>query len=312
MKLDVKTIVQLLVVLSFIGICDGCGSKKSGTSDFALGLAAEDSLTPLNDIVLWTIGQEGERETYWVKGNRSQVHILASRENIAIPVNDALWQWEETMDEGGNLVVGMKDLIAGKYVTIVEPGPEVIDEDAGVEESDPEKTRIVECQPLASIGPYVFLRMLELDSGSPDESAREVFSIYDLNQGQETALIGEEELAELKKSDSLGSASDELELAQVMPGYDASGILRISYVFSTYSAYKIADETTQTYSRSIAVPARKIPRELEPYSSLSPLVTLFMQMTRSNSLGGWIPVGDIIDIKPKLWEAFTEREEIVE
>jgi hypothetical protein len=312
MKFDVKTVVHLLAILSIIGLCGGCGSKKSGTTDIAVGLAAEDSLTPLDDIVLWIINQAGERETYWVKGNRTQVHVIASREDIAIPVNDALWQWEETKDDEGNLVVGMRDLVAGKYAAIIEPETEAMEEDAGVEENDPEKTRIIECQPLASIGPYVFLRMVELDSGSPGESSREVFSIYDLNLGQETSLIGEEEIAELKKSDSLGRASEDFELTQVMPGYNAAGILNVSYVFSTYSVYKRADETTQTYSRSIAVPARKIPRELGIYSPLSPLVALFMQMTKSNSLGGWIPVGDIINIKPKLWEAFTIKEEIVE
>ncbi len=292
------------VALIAAAVLLGCGGRPDGSDrdETALGLALYEAAREESDAVVWTIEEDGEVRSVWLRGDPSGGRVLAAREGLVLPAAGGVWIWEErpfTLElcdcerwsaeemQGpcppaaepylGEVPV-LVDLVSGRRIEIRPPPDGEGDEPLHADYD-------LEVRPIASVGPYLLSRWTEesLGCGAAHGSWSAGFEAIDLGSGEKVDLLTPEEreniraeelesALELMREDRMVAVEspDDVELTAIEPGWIAGIGLFVRYQFTAGASLGASDGGWGSYSRSVSVPARDIPDSLRPWSALPP------------------------------------------
>ncbi|MCP4599605.1 MAG: hypothetical protein GY847_03540 [Proteobacteria bacterium] len=312
-------------------------SKKN--QEIVAAAVLNAALTPIQNAVVWTTDETGQRISYWLRGNASRIEFVAARANLVIPSQEALWSWEETEipvplcdcnawqiqkfegdcpeaeDPAYRMHVQLVDRISEEEIELY-PEPDI-----HMEEQFELKEYSSEIIPIASVGPYLFARYDEQGQNcSSDRSSQSSsFIVFDLVSRSTVEIINVEEQEKIEESEretafeliradrlaAVRNASD-LELLAIEPRYNVGLNLIVSYRFGVEAVHDVSDKTwSTTYSGSVLVPAATLPAKLVPFTLPPAVAHAFALGTPTAEYRGWnIVVGSEEQVS-KLLTAFA-------
>lgn len=245
--------------------------------------------------LVWTVDAEGRNRTLWVSLDGTP---LASQpiEGPLWAEGSCLWQWvkepvevpvwDEAPDEeipDASTAVGtrtvwqgvLRELVADTRV-VAFPAP------------DPGTVRDIdhELRVEASVGPYLFVtERVSVSSWGAHGSTEVRAAVWDLRaagladpltdrerssiRGSERVLARRALMAEGIDTNLEGQwSADEVELVALRPRWDVSNGLQVELQFATESCYACGDGEWSDYTRSVRVPAQRIPEQLARHAHL--------------------------------------------
>jgi hypothetical protein len=343
--MKLKNIFVLIVSLP-IFISFGCGQQQpAASSGIGALLASEMASSPVQNMVVWTVNEQGEKRSYWVRGSRAGLEIIAARDGVVMPWNQTAWLLEET-----EIDVQLCDCRAWELLQFQGDCPLAVDPAhrpriSLVNLTTEQKIALLplhepdlETQPLAgeilsftnlvaSLGNYLFLLNKEQTKtcdGASIPQADEIL-IFDLENQKFATLLGDEEQEKLKHAEQTTAfeqvrsellsdmrGPNDLALTGITPWYNDKNELRITYGFTARASFDTKGDPQapqSSYSQLIEVQSASIPRALLPYSAVPAIVRVFAAtapaMNRAR-IGGWFPVMGAPDEIAALLSAFAK------
>jgi hypothetical protein len=295
-----KKICVLLICSAVAALVFSCvTSGKKSTSNPALQIALQDALTSHQNATVWIVSN-GKATTYWIKNDMNGAFVAASRDDLVIPVDDALWRLENDALETDYDFVDLRDLMSGALLRIslddsYEEGDAGADEDAGVKQASTGcGFRKVQGrpQPLGSVGAYLFLKFEEQTLNCKNERTfvQDRFVTVDLSRGEKIEILTDEEQAALLEKAAVKSFQKEegrVSWVGSFPYYNAVFELTFFHVLSTDAAVKSADGQARGLVNILEVPDKSVPRKLKDCFLPSDLVRSVRLSASDELLGGF-------------------------
>ena len=311
----------LLILASALAVSCSGYSKKS-FAEFAENLALRDDLTAAQEAVVWTLSATGQVTSYWIKNDVTGVLITAWRDDLVIPLNDALWRLENDSSKNGlgddadhNDIV-FRDLLHDVERRIpLEPASE--SPDAGLEDAGPpggscEPTlRQGRVFPLISVGNYLFLKYSE-DEVTCDGEVRlshEKYVAVDLRNFELAEVLTDAEkeaLSDHPDVKALRSEGDP-ELVGSVPRYNPAFVLSMVHVFEIINTAVDEDGLTHSFVHSLAISDTQVPERLKNVFLPPELVQAFGMSIPDETLGGFWAVGGDPDALLAQFAVFSGR-----
>lgn len=316
--------------LLLLGIVAACGAKNETVADIGMDLALKEEMTLRDNAVVWLYDNQGNHSTHWIRSSAAGVEVIASRDDLVIPAPGELWRLEIDPSEDDVDVIPFRDLVSDETFRIVldetvadEPaeglnesddGPDGGVADTSAENTDnPSETAASDASedteapnepaacddyfiqdaptPLASLGPYLFLRFEERRYNCDDmlKLAVDRFIIVDVANRTTVDLLTDEELDTLLQLEDLEELerTGEVTLDGMTPFYNPAFELSIVYTFAARSTFTSEDGEPQSLVSMLELTARDAPKALLPYLNPPEVVRAFGLMIPATLPGGW-------------------------
>jgi hypothetical protein len=246
---------------------------------------------------------KGKPRTFLLAPSPKGYQKVAEAPKLLVSDGSAVWRWDQTrqtlktepcddhevamgVQQGGRSVmrVDAAKLGSAERVTLVRP-PEA----GGFRGFD---HRAI---PVASVGPYLFVRQSTFHWSCVGHGAEEVsFLVWDLAARKAADVLGPAERAEVETADRAEArrlfsapgdeppAADDVTFVASLPRYSGAGLLQVDHSFSAYM--------WGTYTREVSVPAHPIPERLRAYSRAPGVVSAFLRDHPDAAILGWSEV----------------------
>lgn len=317
-----KKIYILLTCSAAAALVFSCmTSGKTTTSSLALQIALQDALTLHQNATVWIASADDKVATYWLRNDMNGAFVAASRDDLVIPVEDALWRLENDVLKTDYDFVDLQDLMSGASLRVplddsyeeYEEGDAGADEDAGAGQSS------IGCDfskiqgrplPLGSVGAYLFLKFDEqtLDCEGERIFLEDRFVTVDLSTGEKVEILTQKEQDALLDKDAVKSFQKEEGLVSWVgsfPYYNAAFELTFVHVLSTDAAENSADGQARGLVNILEVTDKSVPQKLKDCVLPSDLVRSVRLSDSDELLGGFSVVAGSDESIERRSAAFT-------
>ncbi|MDJ0764214.1 MAG: hypothetical protein QNJ97_14625 [Myxococcota bacterium] len=306
---------------------------------FSVAAARDAESVPLQDAVIWITDDTGAHVSYWLRGNAIEMAFLAKVDGIAVPSGDRLWVWQERETDvpvcdctawdlldnqgpcpesetpGRGVRVHLVDALSDDTVDVFSTS------DLTLGTEDPLGEYRATAIPIASVGPFVFVRTVETGTMCQDaRNFRDVgFFIFDLDSQAQVDLLTPAEKEELLNNEQhiarqaisdrqmmQGLDASELSLIAIEPEYQPDYGLSLHYRFAIEQHLEGSGTTSQaTYASSVLVPAKTLPTILRPFAMPPAVVSMATLGAPAVQRGGYRLITGTPNKIDQLWSAFT-------
>ncbi len=328
MKSRLSIFYSLLVAFSTMVFSSCVTTQPSGASTEKLQqLAAQAALynaaTPVQDVLVWTIGPDGALSTHWVRGNHASGTIVASRSGLLLPTRSGLWElgevevevplcdcelWTKRKRTGecppaeevayANLP-RMNDLITDSEVELV-PRPAAQAEKSLLDSQFSSTVSVT-----GSVGPFLFISQSveRVTCGSGHVSSKSTFLVFDVESRQPVTLFEPDERQRMLENEQTVAyeqfrsdpnirikSPDDLQLTRIEVGLVPGVGLTLGYQFTARASFADSKGNRSEYVRSTTIAVKKLPRALIPYAEFPSGLQRFVVLDEGIRIGGWVPI----------------------
>jgi hypothetical protein len=271
------------------------------------------------EYLLWTVGH-GEPTTVLIRGGE----IAGRRTGLFLAGGSRVWQWRElereTLEADCGCLERARAEGGGAQATCNRRGSarEAVLVDVETERQSPlfsipqsgdrdlphELARTP--RPLISVGRYLFAkeRTYTYACGAAHGYGSAELSVFDLVSGERVEILSgaerrraqrREGARAFEKHERLGGSRAaslrDLRLTQVVPEYAPDARLAVSYQFTKEDCYACSDNHWASYTRSVQVVGRRLPRKLVRFARLPRAIRAKVAgLEPTVAAWGWTPV----------------------
>lgn len=270
---------------------------------------ASPSPEPQPGFLVWARDTIGEAASFRID---EKGQVIEKLDGIRIEIDGVEWRWQEERitaageigsgcgeveGEGGESGSDGKSFATRASVSRIDEAeaqtivpPQMHEDDATDFEHEVTLVR--------SVGPLLFVRQTTHVYGCGAHGNLGASAlIWDIAKNGEIELDGEiSDVDALRKKaerimidadDSLVSEDDEVTLSELLPIFTPEGDLELKLRFTGFACYACSDGEWSSYTKSVLLPAKQLPKTLLPYSKVPEAVRSFADGHPELTLGGF-------------------------
>jgi hypothetical protein len=305
-------VVDRVVPLVMLGAAGCLTSVAPSSSDGASVATAREPVAATtaaakpaepSSYLVWVRDAQGEASTHRIDARDGRA--LGSLDGVVLAVNGVAWRWEEAQ-----LPVASEDCPAEMTLDPLEDGHATrvvlhpIGQDSRLEQEVVEPSGRADVNQLehdvellGSVGPYLFVQESEhaYACGAHGFWSNSFF-VWDAASGKKVTFAEVSELSLLRDdAKALFDEDEDLdleegetpELTKLVPSWKPDGALAFGHQFTKSTAYAFSDGRWSSYTRSVVVPSRTLPKEIAPYAQAPAAVVAFAAAHPELTLGGF-------------------------
>jgi hypothetical protein len=297
-----------LRLASVVGLVTLLVSSATALSPRAEAAPAAPAL-PSDQALVWTTDADDHSTTQWIApaATAPGYRVVAESPGVLVAAGANVWRWTARTEkvatgpcttftippgDGSGTRAAVERLGAHERLTLATPprGGAAVN------------VVLHEAQPIASLGPYLFVRETTYLFACGGVAVRAAgVTVWDLASRRRSDLLTRAERGALDGTSRLEAQAvlppfqDPLKPEDViyrgsLPHFDERGALRIDHAFTTFACYACSDVVWGSYTVSTEIPARSVPERARPYAATPPVVAAWAAAHPGITIRGWSSV----------------------